>query len=67
LTPATSSLSNIGHVFVSLRVVVVGVSLGAALCKMRRGEASGSIPWIPSLFVLVVRFMVYLVISISVI
>jgi predicted permease len=63
----TSSLSNIGQLFVSLQVVVVGVSLGAALRKMKRGEASGSIPWIPSLFVLVVRLMIWPVISISVI
>jgi hypothetical protein len=54
----TSSLSNIGQLFVSLQVVVVGVSLGAALRKMKRGEASGSIPWIPSLLVLVVRFVI---------
>jgi predicted permease len=63
----TSSLSNIGQLFVSLQVVVVGVSLGAALRKMKRGEASGDIPWIPSLFVLVVRFIVWPVISISVV
>lgn len=48
-------------------MVVVGVSLGAALRKMKRGEASSSIPWIPSLVVLVVRFVIQLVISINVI
>jgi auxin efflux carrier family protein len=63
----TSSLSNIGQLFVSLQVVVVGVSLGAALRKMKRGEASGAIPWIPSLFVLVVRFILWPVISIALI
>jgi predicted permease len=62
----TSSLSNIGQLFVSLQVVVVGVPLGAALRKMKCGEAFSSIPWIPSLFMLVVRFMIWLVISISV-
>ena len=61
----TSSLSNIGELFVSLQVVVVGVSLGAALRKMKRGEASGDVPWIPSLFILVVRFIIWPVISIS--
>jgi auxin efflux carrier family protein len=67
LMPAlTSSLSNIGQLFVSLYVVVVGVSLGAALRKMKCGEAFSSIPWIPSLLMLVVRFMIWPVISISV-
>ena len=63
----TSALSNVGQLFVSLQVVVVGVSLAAALRKMKRGEASGDVPWIPSLFILVVRFIVWPVISISVI
>jgi auxin efflux carrier family protein len=60
-------LSNISQLFVSLQVFVVGLSLGAALRKMKRGEASSSIPWIPSLFVLVVRFVIWPVISISVV
>jgi auxin efflux carrier family protein len=63
----TSSLLSIGKLFVSLQVVVFGVSLGLPLRKMKRGETSGSIPWILSLFVLVVRFMIWPVISISVI
>ena len=43
----------------SLQAAVVGGPLGAALCKMKRGEASGSIPRIPSLVVLVVRFVIW--------
>jgi hypothetical protein len=53
--------------FVSLQVVVVEVFLGAALRKIKLEEASGSIPWTPSLVVLVVRFVIWPVISISVI
>lgn len=63
----TSSLSNIGQLFVSLQVVVVGVSLSSALRKMKRGDASGDMPWIPSLFVLFVRFILWPVISIAMI
>jgi hypothetical protein len=43
---------------VSLQVVVVGVFLGAVLRKVKLGEASDSIPWIPSLVVLVVGFVI---------
>lgn len=63
----TSSLTNIGELFVSLQVIVVGVSLSSSLRKMKRGEDSGNMPWIPSIFVLVVRFIVWPIISISVI
>jgi hypothetical protein len=63
----TSSLSSIDQLFVSLQVVVVGVSLGAALLKMKRGEASGATPWIPSLLLLAVRFILWPMISITLI
>lgn len=63
----TTSLSNIGDLFASLQVVVVGVSLSSSLRKLKRGEDSGSVPWIPSLFVLVVRFILWPIVSIAVI
>ena len=63
----TSSLSNIGQLFVTLQVVVVGVSLSSSLRKMKRGEASGDMPWVPSVIVLFVRFILWPVISIAVI
>ena len=46
---------------------MVEVFLGPALRKIKLEEASGSIPWIPSLVVLVVRFVIWPVISISMI
>ena len=63
----TSSMQNAGVLFVSLQVVVVGVSLASSLRKMKRGEAGGQLPWKAATFVLIIRFVVWPVISISVI
>lgn len=63
----TSSMQNAGDLFVSLQVVVVGVSLASSLRKMKRGEAGGQLPWKAATFVLIIRFVVWPVISISVI
>jgi len=62
----TSSLKKIGELFVTLQVVVVGVSLSSSLRKMKRGEDKG-LPLLPTVFVLVVRLVLWPVISIAVI
>ncbi|TVY42354.1 putative transporter, partial [Lachnellula occidentalis] len=67
----TASLNNIGGLFVPLPVLVAGVSLYTAMKKYRaqsaeESSASGT-PWLTTLFVLVVRFVVWPVISIAVI
>ncbi|KAI4256898.1 MAG: hypothetical protein LQ352_001898 [Teloschistes flavicans] len=63
----TSCIQNVGEIFAALQVVVVGVKLSKCLRKMKRGEESGSISWLPSTIVLLVRFVVWPCISISVI
>ncbi|KAL8693020.1 MAG: hypothetical protein Q9218_002077 [Villophora microphyllina] len=63
----TSSIQNVGEIFAALQVVVVGVKLSKCLRKMKRGEQSGSIPWLPSTIVLLMRFVIWPCISISVI
>ncbi|KAI4107974.1 MAG: hypothetical protein L6R37_001256 [Teloschistes peruensis] len=63
----TSCIKNVGEIFAALQVIVVGVKLSKCLRKMKRGEDSGSIPWLPSTIVLLVRFVVWPCISISVI
>ena len=63
----TQSLQNVGQLFVSLQVVVVGVSLSSALRKMKRGEDSGNVPWTATLFIIFVRFALWPAVSISVI
>lgn len=55
----TSSIENIGDLFAALQVVVVGVKLSTSMRKMKRGEDSGKVPWVPMVFVLVVRFVVW--------
>lgn len=63
----TTSVKNVGDLFASLQVLVVGVKLSSSLRKMKRGEDSGQVPWIPMIFVLVTRFVVWPIISIGVI
>ena len=63
----TDSVKNIGGLFASLQVVVVGAKLSSSLRKMKRGEQSGTVPWIPLVFVTIMRFIVWPAISIVVI
>ena len=60
----TASVKNIGGLFASLQVVVVGAKLSSSLRKMKRGEYSGTVPWIPVVFVTVMRFFVWPTVSI---
>ena len=63
----TESVKNIGGLFASLQVVVVGAKLSSSLRKMKRGEASGTVPWIPLVFVTTMRFIVWPAVSIVII
>jgi len=63
----TTSLKNIGELFVALQVIVVGVKLTSSLRKMRRGEGSGSLPWKTAITILFIRFVLWPVISITLI
>ncbi|KIV78682.1 hypothetical protein PV11_06306 [Exophiala sideris] len=62
----TQSISKIGQLFVTLQVVVVGVSLSASLRKVKRGEDKG-LPWGSTLFILGIRFIIWPVLSIAII
>ncbi|KAK4445503.1 auxin efflux carrier [Podospora aff. communis PSN243] len=63
----TSSLKNLGELFVALQVVVVGAKLAHGLRRMKRGEQSGELPPFAVMFVLFVRFVFWPVVSIAVI
>ena len=63
----TSALSSVGNLFVSLQVVVVGVTLASSLRKMKRGEASGNVPISATVFVLGVRYILWPIMSITII
>ncbi|KAK1753822.1 auxin efflux carrier [Echria macrotheca] len=60
----TSSVKNLGELFVALQVIVVGAKLAHGLRRMRRGEQAGRLPGVAVTFVLFVRFVMWPVISI---
>jgi hypothetical protein len=61
----TPSLKNIGSIFVPLPVIIAGVSLYLSMKSAKKdGEGSGT-PWLTTLFILVVRFLLWPVISIG--
>ncbi|KAF7509848.1 hypothetical protein GJ744_007359 [Endocarpon pusillum] len=61
----TTSIRNIGDLFASLQVIVVGVTLSSSLRKLKRGEHSGNVSVISTLFIVFVRFILWPIISIS--
>ena len=64
----TASLKNVGQLFVPLPVVIAGVSLYTSMSKPKSGDSPvASTPWLTTIFVLVVRFVVWPVMSIAVI
>jgi len=63
----TSSIKNIGDLFASLQVVVVGVKLSQAMLRYKKGEQSGSVPWTPFTIITIVRFIIWPLISIPLI
>ncbi|KAJ3714318.1 auxin efflux carrier [Lentinula guzmanii] len=63
----TVSLRNVGNLFASTQVIVVGVKLHSTYLKMREGQDSGSIPIASTVFVLLARFIVIPAISIPII
>ncbi|KAJ4490638.1 auxin efflux carrier [Lentinula aciculospora] len=63
----TVSLSNVGNLFASTQVIIVGVKLQSTYVKMREGQDSGSVPVTPTVCVLFARFAVIPAISIPII
>ena len=64
------SIKNVGDLFAALQIVVVGVKLSKALRAMKAGKGeqeSGKVPWAPAVFVEVVRFLLWPLISIPLI
>ncbi|EMD01028.1 hypothetical protein BAUCODRAFT_192652 [Baudoinia panamericana UAMH 10762] len=63
----TSALKNVGDLFAALQVIVVGVKLSQALLRMKKGEASGKVPWLATTVILLIRLVIWPAISIPVI
>lgn len=55
----TTSIRNIGDLFASLQIIVVGVKLSHSLRKMKKGEESGEFSWKAFLFITCVRFIIW--------
>ncbi|KAF2714576.1 hypothetical protein K504DRAFT_420497 [Pleomassaria siparia CBS 279.74] len=63
----TTSIKNIGELFASTQILVVGVKLSQSLRKMKRGEESGPVSKMSLLFVAIIRFFIWPIISIAII
>ncbi|CAG8978219.1 hypothetical protein HYALB_00011800 [Hymenoscyphus albidus] len=63
----TASLKNIGSLFVPLPVVVAGISLYTSMQRVRNDSHPAATPWLTTIFVLFIRFLLWPVISISII
>ena len=63
----TTAIKNVGNLFATLQVIVVGVKLSQAVLRMKRGESSGKVPWVPMVTVTFIRFVLWPAISIPII
>jgi hypothetical protein len=60
----TVAIKNIGDLFASTQIIVVGVKLSQSLRKMKAGENSGVVPKTSLAFITILRFLVWPLISI---
>ncbi|KAJ3545563.1 hypothetical protein NM208_g2450 [Fusarium decemcellulare] len=61
----TVSLKNIGELFVTLQVIIVGIKLSHSLRRMKRDDKnSNSIPWKLLLLIILIRLILWPVLSI---
>ena len=63
----TQSLKNVGGLFVPLPVVVAGVSLYLSMQKAKDENSREATPWLTTTFILVIRFVIWPVVSIGLI
>ena len=55
----TTSVKNVGELFATLQLVVVGAKLSNSLLNMKQGKASGEVKFIPMLSIFFVRFILW--------
>ena len=65
----TESWKNVGGLFVPLPLIVAGISLYTSYkeAKEAESESTAGLPWLTTVFILVVRFVIWPVLSIGVI
>lgn len=55
----TTSIENIGGLFPSLQLMVVGSKLSNSITRAKNGENSGHVPWVPMLTIFFIRFLLW--------
>lgn len=55
----TTAIKNIGDLFASMQIIVVGVKLSQSMLKMKRGEDSGEVSKKNLVFVTLIRFFIW--------
>jgi predicted permease len=55
----TTSIKNIGDLFASMQIIVVGVKLSQSMLRMKRGEESGEVAKKSLALVTVIRFIIW--------
>lgn len=63
----TSAIKNVGDLFATLQIIVVGVKLSQSMLRMKRGEDSGGVSKTSLAVITFVRFIVWPLISIPLI
>ncbi|KAH7379426.1 auxin efflux carrier [Phaeosphaeria sp. MPI-PUGE-AT-0046c] len=63
----TTSIKNIGDLFASTQIIVVGVKLSQSMLRMKRGENSGEVSKGSLALVTLIRFVIWPLISIPII
>jgi len=63
----TTSIKNIGDLFASMQIIVVGVKLSQSMLRMKRGESSGEVSKGSLALVTLIRFIIWPLISIPLI
>lgn len=55
----TTAIKNIGELFATMQIIVVGVKLSQSMLRMKRGEDSGKVPKASLALVTLVRFIIW--------
>ncbi|XPS80522.1 hypothetical protein M3J09_012475 [Ascochyta lentis] len=63
----TTAVMNIGELFATTQIIVVGVKLSQSMLRMKRGEDSGEVPKASLALVTLIRFIIWPLLSIPLI
>lgn len=55
----TTAIKNVGELFATMQIIVVGVKLSQSMLRMKHGEDSGEVPKVSLVLVALVRFIVW--------